>query len=64
FLTLSESAEFLYKTTNYYAPQCEGSICWNDPQVGIEWPIDGEVSLSKKDQEAVSLQLATVFDLV
>ncbi|MEH8196724.1 dTDP-4-dehydrorhamnose 3,5-epimerase [Aeromonas allosaccharophila] len=62
FVTLSESAEFLYKTTNYYAPQCEGSICWNDPQVGIEWPIEGEVRLSKKDQEAVSLQLAKVFD--
>lgn len=62
FVTLSETAEFLYKTSNYYAPQSEGSIRWDDPQAGIEWPIEGEVSLSKKDQEAVSLQLAKVFD--
>ncbi|MGE6106083.1 dTDP-4-dehydrorhamnose 3,5-epimerase [Aeromonas veronii] len=62
FVTLSDTAEFLYKTTNYYAPQSEGSICWDDPQVGIEWPIESEVSLSKKDQEAVSLRLANVFD--
>ncbi|MCR3961849.1 dTDP-4-dehydrorhamnose 3,5-epimerase [Aeromonas veronii] len=62
FVTLSETAEFLYKTTNYYAPQSEGSIRWDDPQVGIEWPIEGEVSLSKKDQEAVSLQFAAIFD--
>ncbi|WP_270656148.1 dTDP-4-dehydrorhamnose 3,5-epimerase [Aeromonas sp. Y293-4] len=61
FVTLSETAEFLYKTTNYYAPQSEGTIRWDDPQVGIEWPIEGEVSLSKKDQEAVSLQFAIVF---
>jgi len=47
FVTLSDTAEFLYKTTNYYAPQSEGSIRWDDPQVGIEWPIEGEVSLSK-----------------
>ncbi|MEL4240182.1 dTDP-4-dehydrorhamnose 3,5-epimerase [Shewanella xiamenensis] len=62
FVTLSDTAEFLYKTTNYYAPQSEGSICWDDSQVRIEWPIEGEVSLSIKDQEAVSLQLAKVFD--
>jgi len=62
FVTLSDTAEFLYKTTNYYAPQSEGSICWDDPQVGIEWLIESEVSLSKKDQEAVSLRLANVFD--
>ncbi|MFQ1618108.1 dTDP-4-dehydrorhamnose 3,5-epimerase [Aeromonas veronii] len=62
FVTLTETAEFLYKTTNYYAPQSEGSIFWDDPQVGIEWPIESEVSLSKKDQEAVSLRLANVFD--
>lgn len=62
FLTLSESAEFLYKTTNYYAPQSEGSIRWDDPQVGIEWPIEGEVSLSKKDQEAVNFSSALMFN--
>ncbi|RSM32606.1 dTDP-4-dehydrorhamnose 3,5-epimerase [Aeromonas salmonicida] len=62
FVTLSETAEFLYKTTNYYAPQSEGSIRWDDPQVGIEWPIEGEVSLSKKDQEAVKFSSALMFN--
>lgn len=61
FVTLTETAEFLYKTTNYYAPQCEGSIRWDDPQVGIEWPIEGEVSLSKKDQQATALHVAMLF---
>lgn len=62
FVTLSETAEFLYKTTNYYAPQSEGSIRWDDPQVGIEWPIEGEISLSKKDQEAVKFSSALMFN--
>lgn len=62
FFTISETAEFLYKTSNYYEPQSEGVIHWDDPQIGIEWPIEGEVSLSKKDQEAVSLQFSTIFD--
>ncbi len=61
FVTLSETAEFLYKTTNYYAPQSEGSIRWDDPQVGIEWPIENDVILSEKDQEAVSLIEAKTF---
>ena len=51
FLTLSDTAEFLYKTTNYYAPQSEGSIIWNDPQLGIEWPLSSEPSLSNKDMQ-------------
>ncbi|MFQ2708883.1 dTDP-4-dehydrorhamnose 3,5-epimerase [Aeromonas caviae] len=54
FVTLSETAEFLYKTTNYYAPQCEGSIRWNEPQLAIEWPIN-DVLLSGKDQKGMSL---------
>ncbi|HEE9839851.1 TPA: dTDP-4-dehydrorhamnose 3,5-epimerase [Citrobacter freundii] len=61
FVTLSDTAEFLYKTTNYYVPQSECSIRWDDPQVGIDWPIEGEVSLSQKDQEAVSLMTANFF---
>lgn len=61
FVTLSESAEFLYKTTNYYAPQSEGSIHWDDPLVGIRWPTTSKVNLSKKDQEAVTLNLAVTF---
>ncbi|EQB2600767.1 dTDP-4-dehydrorhamnose 3,5-epimerase [Aeromonas salmonicida] len=61
FITLSDTAEFLYKTTNYYAPQCEGAIRWDDPQVGIEWSIESDVILSEKDQEAVSLIEANKF---
>ena len=55
FLVLSESAEFLYKTTDYYAPECERSILWNDPDVGINWPLDGIPLLSAKDAQAKPL---------
>ena len=56
FLTLSEHAEFLYKTTDYWAKDCEQAIIWNDPQVGIEWPaFDGQPLLSEKDQQAPKL---------
>jgi dTDP-4-dehydrorhamnose 3,5-epimerase len=50
FLVLSESAEFLYKTTNYYAPEFDRGIKWNDPTVGIDWPDEEGVILSSKDQ--------------
>ena len=49
FLVLSESAEFLYKTTDYYAPELERCIRWNDPDLAINWPIDGEPPQSGKD---------------
>ena len=49
FLVLSDSAEFLYKTTDYYAPELERCIRWNDPALAIVWPIDGEPVLSAKD---------------
>ena len=52
FVVLSELAEFLYKTTNYYAPECERSISWNDPALRIEWPLTGEPLLSGKDERA------------
>nr|AAO88956.1 dTDP-6-deoxy-D-glucose-3,5-epimerase [Vibrio cholerae] len=52
FVTLSETAEFLYKTTNYYSPQCEGAIRWDDSKVGIEWPVEGVVNQSQKDLES------------
>ena len=61
FVTLSESAEFLYKTTNYYAPQSERSILWNDPVLAIDWQYDAEPLLSGKDQQAESLAKAEVF---
>jgi dTDP-4-dehydrorhamnose 3,5-epimerase len=41
FLVLSETAEFLYKTTDYYAPEHERTLLWNDPALGIEWPLEG-----------------------
>ncbi len=50
FLVLSESADFLYKATNYYAPEYERCIRWDDPEIGIEWPLTGEAVLSAKDQ--------------
>ncbi|WP_382163228.1 dTDP-4-dehydrorhamnose 3,5-epimerase [Hydrogenophaga sp. ANAO-22] len=56
FLVLSESADFLYKTTDYYAPQHERAIAWNDPDIGIEWPLDGLPLLSGKDQLAKPLR--------
>ena len=55
FLVTSESAEFLYKTTDYYHPEFERSILWNDPAIGIEWPmhlIDGQPLLASKDLNA------------
>ena len=61
FLVLSEVAEFLYKTTDYYAPSYERSIAWNDPDIGIAWPLAGTPLLSAKDQAAVGLKAAEVF---
>lgn len=61
FLVLSESADFLYKTTDYYAPASERSIAWNDPEIGIDWPIKGEPTLSQKDRNAPSLSEAETF---
>ena len=50
FVVLSDTAECLYKTTNYYAPEHERCIVWNDPAIALQWPIDGEPVLSAKDQ--------------
>jgi dTDP-4-dehydrorhamnose 3,5-epimerase len=61
FVVTSESAEFLYKTTDYWAPQFERSILWNDPAIGIKWPIDGTPQLSGKDQAATLLADSEVF---
>lgn len=52
FLTLSETAEFLYKTTEYYAPEDERCIRWNDSRLKIDWPIEGGLLLSVKDSMA------------
>lgn len=64
FLTLSETAEFLYKTTDYYSKECERSIRWDDPEIGIEWPgyLDEKYMLSEKDTKApLLLQIGTEF---
>ncbi len=62
FVVLSESAEFLYKTTDYWYPEHERSLLWNDPAIGIEWPIDGEPLLAAKDQAGKPLAQAELFD--
>ncbi|PKL99428.1 MAG: dTDP-4-dehydrorhamnose 3,5-epimerase, partial [Gammaproteobacteria bacterium HGW-Gammaproteobacteria-9] len=61
FVVLSESAEFLYKTTDYYAPEHERSLLWNDPELGIEWPFDEPPQLSAKDQAGKRLSDAELF---
>ncbi|MFQ2907983.1 dTDP-4-dehydrorhamnose 3,5-epimerase [Aeromonas allosaccharophila] len=50
FLTLSETAEFLYKTTNYYHPESDRGLLWNDPDLAIKWPLDQAPLLSEKDK--------------
>jgi len=62
FVTLSDGAEFLYKTTDYWAPEHERAILWNDPAIGIEWPaLEAAPLLSGKDQAALLLADAEVF---
>lgn len=58
FLVLSEMAEFLYKTTEYYSPEAERCILWNDPVLAIEWPLAGEPILSSKDAKSALLAQA------
>lgn len=62
FITISNTAELLYKTTNFYSMQNEGCIAWNDPVIGIEWPMNCMPLLSDKDQKGLALGEANVFD--
>ncbi|MCL6690575.1 dTDP-4-dehydrorhamnose 3,5-epimerase [Pseudomonas sp. R3.Fl] len=62
FLVLSETAEFLYKTTDYYAPEHEQCIVWNDPSLNISWPITQQPQLSAKDQAGRQLADAQVYE--
>jgi dTDP-4-dehydrorhamnose 3,5-epimerase len=63
FLVMSESADFLYKTTDYYAPAHERAILWDDPGLGIRWPdLGARPTLSAKDQAGASLEKAQFFD--
>jgi dTDP-4-dehydrorhamnose 3,5-epimerase len=61
FVVLSESAEFLYKTTDYYAPAYERCIVWNDPDLAIDWPLQTAPLLAAKDAQAPVLAQAEVF---
>ncbi len=61
FLVLSESADLLYKTSGYYAPECDRGIAWDDPDLAIDWPLDGAPTLSGKDAAAPRLADAETF---
>jgi len=61
FCVTSDAAEFLYKTTDYYSPAHERSLLWNDPQLAIPWPLDGEPLLAAKDKAGTPLAAAETF---
>ena len=62
FVVTSDSADVLYKATDFYAPSCERSILWNDPELAIEWPLSGEPLLSQKDRAGQVLSQTEVFE--
>jgi len=62
FLVVSESAEFLYKTTDYWFPEYERSLLWNDPSVGVKWPSDDSPKLAAKDAAGKPLAHADLFE--
>lgn len=62
FLTLSDHVEFLYKTTNYYEPESDRGILWDDPQIGIDWKVSEPLTLSSKDQQQPLLADAELFE--
>ena len=61
FVVTSDSAEFLYKTTDYYAPEHERSLLWNDPDLGIPWPLEGAPLLKPKDAQGTPFKQAETF---
>lgn len=61
FLALSEAAEVLYKTTDYYAPEHERCLLWNDADIAIDWPLDGAPLISEKDARGLPLKSAEIF---
>ena len=61
FIVLQDNTEYLYKVTDYYAPQYERCIPWDDPAIGIEWPVSQSLILSAKDQQGLLLSQAEVF---
>lgn len=61
FLVLSDVAEFLYRTTDFWAPEHERCIIWNDPEIGIQWPLSGQPILSEKDSKGLLLREADLY---
>lgn len=62
FVVISESADFLYKTTDYYAPEYERSLLWNDKDIGVDWPINSDAILSEKDRNGERFALCEKFE--
>ena len=62
FVALSDFAEVFYKTNDFWAKECEGSVRWDDPDIGIKWPLNEELCLSEKDALAPLLRNAVLFD--
>jgi len=62
FVVMSDSADFLYKTTDYWSPEHERTLLWNDPEVGIVWPFDGAPTLAPKDAAGTPLASAPTYD--
>ncbi|MEM8811236.1 MAG: dTDP-4-dehydrorhamnose 3,5-epimerase [Pseudomonadota bacterium] len=62
FVALQDDTEIAYKTTDFYAPDCDRAIAWNDPDIGIDWPLDGAPVLSAKDASATDFKHADLFD--
>ena len=63
FVTLEPETEIVYKCTDYYAPDCDGAVAWNDPDLGIDWPLQGTPVLSDKDAAAPRLaEIETPFE--
>ena len=62
FRVLSANAHVMYKTTDFYHPECERTLVWNDPRIGIDWQLDGPALLSPKDGQGVSFEEAETFE--
>jgi dTDP-4-dehydrorhamnose 3,5-epimerase len=62
FVVLSDTAHVLYKSSAYYAPQCERTIAWNDPDLNVNWELQGDPIISAKDQRGVCLRDAELFN--